>query len=62
MGSGHGTAAFVPTATSATYHKARGIRISRLVTMMGCLTETASMGWCGNRRLHEGNYVSQHAE
>jgi hypothetical protein len=62
MGGGHGTAAFVPTATSATDHKARGIRITRLVAMVGRLTETASMGWCGNRRLHEGNYVPQHAE
>jgi hypothetical protein len=62
MGGGHRTAAFVPTATGATYDKARGVRISRLVAMGVRLTETASMGWCGNRRLHEGNYVSQHAE
>lgn len=62
MSGGHRTAAFMPTATGATYDKARGIRIGRLVAMVGRLTETASMGWCGNRRLHEGNYVSQHPE
>ena len=62
MGGGHGSAAFVPTATRATDHRARGIRIGRLVAMVGCLTEAAGMGWCVNRRLHEGNYVSQQGE